>query len=101
MYGVDESFNLSAHETYYCVSGDDTGHAVRGTAKALRELAEKILDTIPEPHPLGDARFITAVPQNGPREPLAKVDQWWYDTNGVAYGDDNVLNLYTDIEIIK
>lgn len=101
-HDIDEGFTLTHHETYYLVSGNITGNAIRGTGKALRALAESILDTVPEPDPLEDAKFVTATQRYSGREfVLAKIDGVWYTTEDRSYPEDTLYTYFRDFKIIK
>ena len=70
-------------------------------AKFLHELADYIKENVPEPSPIENARFIGArfVLADEYRT-LAKIDGAWYDNNGEAYTQEQVLDEYDEIEVI-
>lgn len=96
-----EDVNISFHETYYCLYGAETDTALRLTPDHLRALASKIEDVLPKPSPIEDARYIHArfVLADEYRT-LAKIDGAWYDNNGEAYTQEQVLDEYDEIEVI-
>lgn len=94
---------------------DLTGSAVLGTYDVhgtpamtpvsdadLREFAEYILEKVPKPSPIKDARFIRAVNRTSNTEAvLARVDGRWYDTSGVRTTESEIIQNYRDIEVIR
>ena len=69
--------------------------------KELHDLAEYITENIPKPAPLEDHLFIWGTPANGPREPLVRDGEFWYDSANVGYTTREVHELYTDLEVIR
>lgn len=97
-----EEVNISFHETYYCLYGAETDLALRLTPDQLRDLAAKIEDVLPKPSPIDNARYITAFHQTkGEYHVLAKIDGVWYDHNGNEYTQEQVLDNYDEIEVIR
>lgn len=96
-----EGVNISFHETYYCLSGEDTDATIRVTAQTLHELVEVIEECVPKPSPISDAMFIWGTPSCGPREPLVRDGDFWYDCINVAFTEGEVLDLYTDLVVIR
>lgn len=97
-----EEVTISFHETYYCLHGKETGTVLRMTAKEILSLAERIKDFVPEPSPIEDARFIHARTRDlGKFRTLAKVEEVWYDHNGNEYTEEQVLDNYEEIEVIR
>lgn len=96
-----ETVSISSHETYYCLYGDNTDTTIRVTAQTLHELVEVIEERVPKPSPIADAMFIWGTPKDGPREPLVRDGDYWYDCVNVAHTEDEVLELYTDLAVIR
>lgn len=93
---------ISFHETYYCLYGAETELALRLTPAQLRNLAARIEGVLPEVSPIEDARFITGFHQTeGAYYILAKFDDAWYDDNGNEYTEQQVLDNYDEIEVIR
>ena len=66
------------------------------------DLVQLIQNTVPEPSPIEDARFISArTLDHGEFRTLAKIDGIWYDHNGDDYMDIELLANYDEIEVIK
>ena len=99
--GGTEDVVVTFHETYYCLHGKETGTVLRMTPKDILSLADGIKDLVPEPSPIENARFIGArfVLVDEYRT-LAKIDGAWYDNNGEAYTQEQVLDEYDEIEVI-
>lgn len=96
---------------------DLTGSAVLGTYDVhgtpamtpvsdadLREFAEYILEKVPKPSPIKDARFIQASSGDWPealdKYYLAKIDGKWCDSRGRRLTETEVLNCMTNFEVI-
>lgn len=85
----------------YTLRGD-TGAEIKVAAEQLHKLVQIIKERVPEPSPIEDAQFITAFNQNkGEYQVLAKFDDVWYDDNGIQHTDQQVLEDYDEIEVIK
>lgn len=92
------------HDGYgeYYISFNNEDPVATVTASELHKLSKFIQDTVPEPSPIEDARFIAAIHQpEGEYRVLAKIDGAWYDHNGNEYTEEQVLDNYDEIEVIK
>lgn len=99
--GGTEEVTITFHGTYYGLHGMKSGTTLRMTDKDILSLANRIKAFVPEPSPIEDARFIGArfVLVDEYRT-LAKIDGAWYDNNGEAYTQEQVLDEYDEIEVI-
>lgn len=88
-------------EDLYTLQGWDSGDSITVTAAQLHWLSDMIKDSVPESSPIKDARFIHArfVLADEYRT-LAKIDGTWYDHNGEAYTQEQVLDEYDEIGVI-
>lgn len=87
----------------YIIRGDKGG-MITTTAEHLHNLVSDIKESVPEPSPIKDARFIHAylsAVTPGEYRTLAKVDGLWYDHNGEEYTEAQVLDNYDEIEVIR
>lgn len=87
----------------YILRGDGGG-VITVTSKQLHNLVESIHNRVPKPSPIKDARFIharLAAVNPGEYRTLAKVDDLWYDDNGNEYTEEQVLDNYDEIEVIR
>ena len=92
------------HDGYggYYISFNNEDPVATVTASELHKLSKFIQDTVPEPSPIEDARFISARTRLlGEFRTLAKIDGTWYDHNGIEYTEEQVLDNYDEIEVIK
>ncbi len=92
------------HDGYgeYYISLNNEDPVATVTASELHKLSKFIQDTVPEPSPIEDARFISARSlDHGEFLTLAKIDGTWYDHNGNEYTEDQVLDNYDEIEVIR
>lgn len=92
------------HDGYgeYYISFNNEDPIATVTASELHKLSKFIQDTVPEPFPIEDARFISARTRLlGEFRTLAKIDGIWYDHNGNEYTEEQVLDNYDEIEVIK
>ena len=97
-----EKVNISFHETYYSLHGAESGTVLRMTPKDILLLADRIKDLVPEPSPIKDARLIHArFVFAGEYRTLAKFDGHWYDHNGNEYTEEQMLEDYDEIEVIR
>ena len=96
-----EKVNISFHETYYCLYGEDTDTTIRVTAQTLHELVEVIEASVTKTSPIANAMFIWGTPKIGPSEPLVRDGDFWYDCVNEAYTEDEVLELYTELGVIR
>lgn len=98
-----EEIAISSHDRSYDIGvfGDNMGEYVTASSRQLHELADFIKKNIPEPSLLEDAVFIKAVHVRfADTRSLAKVGSYWFDTDGKAYTEDEVLRYYDRMEII-
>lgn len=92
------------HDGYgeYYISFNNEDPIATVTASELHKLSKFIQDTVPEPFPFEDARFVSArTLDHGEFRTLAKIDGIWYDHNGDDYMDIELLANYDEIEVIK
>ena len=92
------------HDGYgeYYISFNNEDPIATVTASELHKLSKFIQDTVPEPSPIEDARFIGARTRLlGEFRTLAKIDGTWYDHNGNEYTEEQVLVNYDEIEVIR
>lgn len=100
--GGTEEVIITFHETYYAIHGKETGTVLRVTPQEILSLADRIKDFVPEPSPIEDARFISArILDSEDYRTLAKIDGIWYSHNGVEYTEQQVLDNYDDIKVIR
>ena len=100
---VTQTLDLT-HDGYgeYYISFNNEDPIATVTASELHKLSKFIQDTVPEPFPFEDARFISArTLDHGEFRTLAKIDGIWYDHNGNEYMEEQVLDNYDEIEVIK
>lgn len=99
--GSPEGVTFSAWgDDLYTLRGD-SGAEIKFTAKQLHDLVASIQEKVPEPSPIKDAMFIWGTPSNGPREPLVRDGDSWYDCTNVEYTEGEVLELFTDLVVIR
>ena len=89
-------------EGLYTLQGWDSGDSITVTAAQLHWLSDMIKDSVPESSPIKDARFIHArFVYADEYRTLAKIEGVWYDHNGSEYTEEQVLDNYDEIEVIK
>ena len=91
----------NGHGEYY-ISFNNEDPIATVTASELHKLSKFIQDTVPKPSPIEDAQFIRARTKGlGEFRTLAKIDDLWYDHNGNEYTEDQVLDIFDEIEVIR
>ena len=92
------------HDGYggYYISFNNEEPIVTVTASELRKLSKFIQDNVPKPSAIEDAQFIRARTKGlGEFRVLAKIDGAWYAHNGNEYTEDQVLDVFDEIEVIR
>lgn len=100
---VTQTLDLThnGHGEYY-ISFNNEDPVATVTASELHKLSKFIQDTVPKPSPIEDAQFIRARTKGlGEFRVLAKIDDLWYDHISKEYTEDQVLDIFDEIEEIR
>ena len=100
---VTQTLDLT-HDGYgeYYISCNNEDPVATVTASELHKLSKFIQDTVPKPSPIEDAQFIRARTKGlGEFRVLAKIDVLWYDHISKEYTEDQVLDIFDEIEEIR